>query len=83
MTSMIKLTPSKNALLIAQQYLKHEFRKIFSDIKDPKIWKKIDKSIETFIKRENEASFWSLLAGISEGWKLKAVFHLLSSTKYQ
>lgn len=79
----MKLTPSKNALLIAQQYLKHEFRKIFGDIKDPKIWKKLDKSIEGFVKRNGEISFWNLTAAISEGWKVKGVFHILSNKKYQ
>ena len=80
---MVKFTPSKNALLVAEQYLKHEFRKIFNDVKNPSIWKKLDKSIESFIKREGEISFWNLIAAISEGWKVKIVFHILSSTKYQ
>jgi len=76
-------TPSKNASLIAQQYLKHEFRKIFNDVNDSKIWKKLDKSIENFTKRENEISFWNLTAAISEGWKIKDIFYIVSSTKYQ
>jgi len=80
---MIKYTPSKNALIIAKQYLKHEFRKIFSDVKDDKFYKKIDKSIDNFNSREGEASFWNLLAAISEGWKLKLVFQILSDEKYQ
>lgn len=80
---MVKFTPSKNALLVAEQYLKHEFRKIFNDVKNPSIWKKLDKSIESFTKREGEISFWNLIAAISEGWKVKIVFHILSSTKYR
>ncbi|MDD4271964.1 MAG: hypothetical protein PHF50_04140 [Patescibacteria group bacterium] len=80
---MLKYTPSKNALIIGQQYLKQEFRKIFSDIKDDKFYKKIDKSIDNFNGREGEASFWNLLAAISEGWKLKQVFAVLSDDKYQ
>jgi len=80
---MLKYTPSKNALIIAKQYLKQEFRKIFSDVKDYKFYKKIDKSIESFIAREGEASFWNLLAAIAEGWKLKQVFTVLSDDKYQ
>ena len=80
---MIKYTPSKNAALIARQYLKHEFRKIFADVKDDKFYKKIDKSIDGFNVREGEASFWNLLAAIAEGWKLKQVFAILSDDKYQ
>ena len=80
---MLKYTPSKNALVIAKQYLKNEFRKIFADIKDDKFYKKIDKSIDRFDLREGEMSFWNLLAGVAEGWKLKQVFAVLSDDKYQ
>ncbi len=80
---MLKYTPTKNALIIAKQYLKQEFRKIFSDVKDDKFYKKIDKSIESFTDREGESSFWNLLSSISEGWKLKWVFQILSDDKYQ
>lgn len=80
---MLKYTPSKNALIIAKQYLKQEFRKIFSDIKDDKFYKRIDKSIDNFNAREGEMSFWNLLAAIAEGWKLKWVFQILSDDKYQ
>jgi len=80
---MLKYTPSKNAHIIARQYLKQEFRKIFSDVKDDKFYKKVDKSIDSFTVREGESSFWNLLAAISEGWKLKQVFAVLSDDKYQ
>lgn len=80
---MLKYTPSKNSLIIAKQYLKQEFRKMFSDVKDDKFYKKIDKSVESFVGREGEASFWNLLAAIAEGWKLKWVFQILSDDKYQ
>ncbi len=80
---MIKLTPSKNALIVAQQYLKHEFRKVFSDVKDQKTRRRLDRSIENFIQRENESSFWNFLAAISDDWKLKSIFYILSSTKYR
>ncbi|MDD4901132.1 MAG: hypothetical protein PHS62_03435 [Patescibacteria group bacterium] len=80
---MPKYTPSKNALVIAKQYLKNEFRKVFSDIKDEKFFKRLDKSIEQIHRREGEASFWNLVAAIAEGWKLKQVFSLLSDDKFQ
>ena len=80
---MLKYTPSKNALIIAKQYLKQELRKVFFDVKDDKFYKKIDKSIDRFDLREGEMSFWNLLAGIAEGWKLKQVFSFLSDDKYQ
>lgn len=80
---MIKYTPSKNALLVAQQYLKHEFRKIFYDIRGPKIWQKLDNSIDNYAQKEGGGSFWLLVAAISEGWKLKGIYHITSSTKYQ
>lgn len=80
---MPKYTPSKNSLIIAKQYLKHEFRKIFVDAADESFYKKIDKSIDGFMKREGEASFWNLLAALAEGWKLKWVFAILSDDKYR
>lgn len=80
---MLKYTPSKNALIISKQYLKQEFRKIFSDIKDDKFYKRLDKSIDNLNIREGEVSFWNLLASIAEGWKLKWVFQILSDDKYQ
>lgn len=80
---MLKYTPTKNALIIAKQYLKQEFRKIFSDVKDEKIFKIIDKSIDGLERRRGEISFWNLLAAISEGWRLNSVFAILSDEKYQ
>jgi hypothetical protein len=80
---MLKYTPSKNSLLIAKQYLKQEFRKIFSDVKNDKFYKRIDKSIDSLDLREGEISFWNLLAGIAEGWKLKWVYQILSDDKFQ
>lgn len=80
---MESLTPSQGALRIAQQYLQHEFRKIFHDVKNPSIWKKLDRSIASFLKREDETSFWNLVASISEGWKLKSVYRILSDTTYE
>jgi len=65
------------------QYLQHEFRKIFHDVRDKRVWKLIDWSLEGFPKRDGEGSFWQLIAGISEGWKLKRVFELLSDTSYR
>lgn len=73
----------KKVQKIGQVYLQHEFRKIFGDVKDEKVWKKLDKSMETFLKREGEESFWGLLFGISESWKLKYVAHILSDDKYE
>ncbi len=80
---MTKYTPSKNSLIIAKQYLKNEFRKIFADVKDDKFFKRIDRSIDSFDKRDGEASFWNLLSAVAEGWKLKQVFAVLSDDKYQ
>ncbi|MFA4941681.1 MAG: hypothetical protein WC582_03775 [Patescibacteria group bacterium] len=80
---MIKYSPSKNSVLVAKQYLRHEFRKIFNDIKDDNFFRRIDKSLENLEKREGEVSFWNLTAAIAEGWKLKQVYTILSDTKYQ
>lgn len=80
---MSKPTISKEIKAIGEVYLRHEFRKIFNDIKDEKFWVEINKSMGTFLKREGDESFWNLLFGISEGWKIKYVAHILSDTRYK
>ncbi|MFA6995459.1 MAG: hypothetical protein WC249_03580 [Patescibacteria group bacterium] len=79
----INLTPSKTAEKMAVQYLQHEFRKILSGIKNSIIWNSIDRELSRFIKVQGEASFWNLVAAIAEDWKLKAVYRLLTDTKFE
>ena len=67
---------------MADQYLKHEFRKIFHDLRNKNIWHQIDRSIDTYERRDGEGPFWNLVSSISENLKLKRVYHELSSTKY-
>ncbi|MCL4392319.1 hypothetical protein M1413_03230 [Patescibacteria group bacterium] len=66
---------------MAIQYLQHEFRKILNGIRDPKTWRLIDREIANFPKTQGGASFWNLVAAISEDWKLKSVFRILSDTR--
>ncbi len=82
MKNELKLTPSKNAEKMAIQYLQHEFRKILGSIKDKKTWQAIDREIANFPKTQGESSFWNLVAAIAEDWKLKAVFRILSDTRF-
>lgn len=79
---MERLTPSLNSRLIAQQYLKHEMRKMFDNVNDSTVWQLLDSSIDCLLERQGEASFWKLVAAFAETWKHKHVFHILSSTKY-
>lgn len=81
---MKNVSPSLNALKAAKQYLKHEFRKILSEANDPKILAVIDRSVEelTHKSKNDYYDFWQLVSAISEGYKLKSVFRMLSSTKY-
>lgn len=79
----MKLTPSKNAEKMAVQYLRHEFRKMLNGIKNPAIWKSIDRELAQFIQRNGEFSFWNLVAAISEDWKLKGVYRILSDTRFK
>lgn len=79
---MNKIFANKEAVLMGRQYLKHEFRKIFSDVKNDTFWKKLDRSIDRFVNRKGEQSFFNLLVGISEGWKLKEVAQIISNNTY-
>lgn len=55
---------------MAVQYLQHEFRKILPEVFRTQGGRVIDRDLERLSKRQGEASFWNLLAGISEDWKL-------------
>jgi hypothetical protein len=79
----MQLTLSRNAEKIAVQYLQHEFRKIIGNAKNKKLWRSIDSALAQLSLRWGESSFWNLVAAISEDWKLKAVFSILSDTKYK
>lgn len=67
---------------IAKLYLKLEFRKLFANISDQKFWKQLDNSINTIKDRLNEKDFWQLISGISEGYKLKWVYRVLTDLVY-
>lgn len=67
---------------IAKLYLKLEFRKLFADVSDQSFWQNLDHSIETIKDRVNEKDFWQLVSGISEGYKLKWVYRVLTDSVY-
>ncbi len=67
---------------IALTFLKHEFRKIFSDIEDADFISKMDNSLDGLIDRLGEEGFWFFVAAISEGFRFKYVFRRLTDTSY-
>lgn len=69
--------------LIANQYLYHEFLKIFKDVTDVSFRHKIKQSIDHFRKREGEHHYWLLVAAIAEGWRVKWVYRLLTNPGYR
>ncbi len=79
----MKLTPSKNAERMAVQYLQHEFRKMLNGIKNRTVWKSIDRELAQFVQHNGEFSFWNLVAAVSEDWKLKGVYRIISDTKFR
>lgn len=60
---------------IAVQYLKHEFIKLFSN--PSKLLDKVDN-----FPQEMGKDFWQLVSGISEGYKMKWVYRVLTDNKY-
>ncbi|MDD5341893.1 MAG: hypothetical protein PHI73_00955 [Patescibacteria group bacterium] len=72
-----------NPLTIANQYLYHEFLKIFWDVADAPFRKKIKRSINRMYRRDGAHNYWLLVAAISEGWRLKWVFRLLTNPAYR
>ncbi len=67
---------------MAVQYLQHEFRKILPEVFRTQGGRVIDRDFERLSKRQGEVSFWNLLAGVSEDWKLKSVFRVLSDSRF-
>ena len=70
-------------LTITNQYLYHEFLKIFWDAKDKVFRQKMKRSLYRMYRRDGTHTYWLLVAAISEGWRLKWVYRLLSDPGYQ
>lgn len=67
---------------IAKQYLLHEFSKMLSDNNDAKFWQQFEKSLNLNLQKMPQRNFWQLLSGISEGYKLKWLFRILSDNSF-
>lgn len=67
---------------LANQFLYHEFLKIFRDIKRPDFRRAMKTSVKTFIKRDGLHHYWLLVAAIAEGWRVKSVYRLLTNPGY-
>jgi len=70
-------------ITIANQYLNHEFLKIFWDVKDKPFRNKLKRSIYSMYQRDGAHTYWLLVAGIAEGWRVKQVYRLLTNPGYQ
>ncbi|MFH1543182.1 MAG: hypothetical protein ABIE03_01465 [Patescibacteria group bacterium] len=68
--------------ILGNQFIYHEFLKIFRDIKDKSFRRKIKRSVNNFIKRDGPHHYWLLLAALAEGWRVKRVFYNLSNPAY-
>lgn len=68
---------------IAQQYLMHEFHKLFPSIKDQTVWDLINTDVENWFDHAPGLApvrdFWNGVDGISRGFKLKHIVARLTS----
>ncbi|MFA6552919.1 MAG: hypothetical protein WCT27_00635 [Patescibacteria group bacterium] len=80
-----KRTLRKNVAptILANQFLYHEFLKIFRDIKRHDFRRLLKKSINNFIKRDGLHHYWLLVSAIAEGWRVKSVYRLLTDPSYK
>jgi len=69
--------------VLANQFLYHEFLKIFRDVKKTAFRRQIKSSINSFLKRDGPHHYWLLVAAIAEGWRVKQVYRLLTDSSYQ
>ncbi len=63
---------------IGEEYLMHEFRKLFPSIRDKKIWDSVDTDVSTWFEGNHPSfapvrDFWNGLHGVSVGFKLKNI----------
>jgi len=68
--------------ILGNQFIYHEFLKIFRDIKDNTFRRKIRRSVNNFIKRDGQHHYWLLLAALAEGWRVKRVYYILTNPAY-
>ncbi len=68
---------------IAVRYIRHEIRKLFSDLQDPEAWKIIDFNISKWFKDDPlfipVRDFWNGVHAISMGFRLKNIVSWLTS----
>ena len=69
--------------VLANQFLYHEFLKIFRDVRSPTFRRQIKLSVNSFLKRDGQHHYWLLVAALAEGWRVKQVYRLLTDTSYQ
>ena len=68
--------------VIADQYLYHEFLKIFWNVRDKTFRRQLRNSIYGLRKRDGEHNYWLLVSAIAEGWRIKSVYRLLTNPSY-
>lgn len=67
---------------IAVEFIQHEFRKIFPNIKEKQIWDKLDRDIKNLPKNKSFApvrDFWNFFDSICFGLRLKNLTTILTS----
>ncbi len=67
---------------IAIEFIQHEFRKIFPNIREHKIWNKLDKETKNLLKNKTFApvkDFWNFFDAVCFGLKLKNLTIRLTS----
>ncbi len=68
---------------IAVRYIRHELRKLFSNIRDEQVWEMMDTAVAKWFKDEPSLmpvrDFWNGLHGISMGFRLKNIVSYLTS----
>ncbi|MFH1207813.1 MAG: hypothetical protein V1668_04415 [Patescibacteria group bacterium] len=68
---------------MANQFLYHEFLKIFRDIRRADFRRLMKRSVNNFIKRDGLHHYWLLVSAIAEGWRVKWVYRLLTDPTYE
>ncbi len=64
---------------IAVQFIQHEWRKLFPQIRGEKLWKSIDAQIADWYEMLTIRNFWNAIHGITIGFRLTSIVPWLTS----
>lgn len=64
---------------IATEYIQHEWRRLFPQLRGEELWQSIDTQIEDWYEMLGIRNFWNAIHGITTGFRLTSIVPLITS----